>query len=59
MPPHSEPPTALISREALEDLIAASAPEGVPRPPWSLSRVAFAIVVGLIALFVVLLVKIS
>lgn len=59
MRPHSEPPTALISREALEDLIAASVPEGVSRPAWSLSRLAFAIVVGLLALFVVLLAKIG
>ena len=59
MRPHSEPPTALISRDALEDLIAASAPEGVPRPAWSLSRLALALVVGLIALFVVLLAKIG
>lgn len=59
MAPSPDPPTPLISREALEELLAASQKAERGKPTWTLSQVAFGIVVVLLVLFVGLVIHAS
>ena len=59
MAPSPDPPTPLISREALEELLAASEAAERRKPTWTLSQVAFAIVVVLLVMFVGLVIHAS
>lgn len=51
MAPSPDPPTPLISREALEELLAASTRAERTKPSWTLSQVAFGIVIVLLVMF--------
>ena len=52
-----EVPTALLSREALRDLIAASTPEESSPPEISFGWIATGVVLVLAALFVVIVTR--